>query len=80
MCTSNPHILGYSQSYIATYAEFDIRLHRWVVDHLKWSAKKEELELHWAENAGPCGSKRKVAKIKGNGLNVGCTRDCKGAR
>ena len=51
-----------------------------VVDHFKWSTKTVELELHWAEDASPCGSKRKVAKIKGNGLKVGCARDCKGAR
>ena len=66
--------------HMATDAEFDIRLHRRVVDHLKWSAKAEKLELHLAENAGPGGSKCKVAKIKGNGLKVGCLRDGKGAR
>ena len=42
--------------------------------------KEEELESLWSVNAGPGGSKRKVAKIKGNGLKVGCSRDCKGAR
>ena len=34
----------HTRIYMATCADFDIRLHRRVVDHLKWSTKIEELD------------------------------------